>query len=55
MTDNKIEVPNKFTEQFLNKRIIVKRYDESEREVEIMFDRNTKKYAYVNDISYLFL
>lgn len=35
-------------EQFLNKRIIVTRRDDSKREVEIMFDRNTKKYAYVN-------
>ena len=33
---------------YLNKRIIVTRKDGSQREVEIMIDESTGKYAYVN-------
>ena len=35
-------------EKYLNKRIIVTRKDGSQREVEIMIDESTGKYAYVN-------
>ena len=35
-------------EKYLNKRIIVTRKDGSQREVEIMLDESTGKYAYVN-------
>lgn len=34
--------------QYLNNRILVTRQDGSVREVEIMLDKNTGKYAYVN-------
>ena len=35
-------------EKYLNKRILVRRKDDSVREVEIMLDESTGKYAYVN-------
>ena len=35
-------------EKYLNKRILVRRKDDSIREVEIMLDESTGKYAYVN-------
>ena len=35
-------------EKYLNKRIIIRRKDNSVREVEIMLDESTGKYAYVN-------
>ena len=49
MDDNeKFKELEKHAEQFLNKRLIVTRRNGSEREVEIMFDRRTNMYAFVN-------
>ena len=42
------ELVHHLDEYYLNKRIVVTRKDGSEREVEIMFDKATEKYAYVN-------
>lgn len=35
-------------DKYLNKRILVTRKDDTVREVEIMYDRLSQKYAYVN-------
>ena len=48
LSDKIDELVHQIDEQYLNKRIMVTRKNGSRREVEIMLDKSSGKYAYVN-------